>query len=79
MFDFDFQEQPLQAVMQEALQRHAEGIKFVERNAGPDIDRHMQEAGLIFYHNSRLSQVLTSTFFCCSPLDYQYTKSDILQ
>ncbi|VDN37003.1 unnamed protein product [Gongylonema pulchrum] len=31
--------------MQEALQRHFVGIDFIERNAGPDIDEHMQEEG----------------------------------
>ncbi|EJW78466.1 amylo-alpha-1,6-glucosidase [Wuchereria bancrofti] len=31
--------------MQEALMRHFNGIEFVERNAGPRIDEHMQEQG----------------------------------
>ncbi|XP_041357957.1 glycogen debranching enzyme-like isoform X2 [Gigantopelta aegis] len=36
---------PLHDVIQEALQRHAEGIRFVERNAGPMIDNLMQQQG----------------------------------
>lgn len=32
--------------MQEALQRHAQGIRFRERNAGPDIDRDMSTQGV---------------------------------
>ncbi|RWS09635.1 glycogen debranching enzyme-like isoform X3 [Dinothrombium tinctorium] len=35
----------LQVVMQEALQRHFEGINFIERNAGPKIDSQMTEKG----------------------------------
>jgi glycogen debranching enzyme len=31
--------------MQEALQRHASGVKFRERNAGPNIDRDMDDMG----------------------------------
>ncbi|KAI1882936.1 hypothetical protein AGOR_G00240020 [Albula goreensis] len=38
-------DQPLYEVIQEAMQRHAEGIDFTERNAGPQIDRNMQEEG----------------------------------
>ncbi|PAA61923.1 hypothetical protein BOX15_Mlig017645g1, partial [Macrostomum lignano] len=37
--------QPLHQVMQEALQRHADGIDFVERNAGPQLDSHMRPEG----------------------------------
>lgn len=33
--------------MQEVLSRHFNGIEFVERNAGPRIDEHMQELGLL--------------------------------
>ncbi|XP_064607423.1 glycogen debranching enzyme-like isoform X2 [Liolophura sinensis] len=38
-------EQPLQDVMQEALQKHASGVKFRERNAGIGIDCHMKDEG----------------------------------
>ena len=33
--------------MQEALERHAHGISFRERNAGPDIDRDMSNEGRV--------------------------------
>lgn len=42
-----FQDQPLYEVMQEALQRHAEGLKYRERNAGPDIDDQMKDEGIV--------------------------------
>ncbi|KAM8930067.1 glycogen debranching enzyme isoform 1-T1 [Pelodytes ibericus] len=38
-------DQPLYQVIQEALQRHARGISFRERNAGPQIDRNMRDEG----------------------------------
>uniref|UniRef100_H3DLB9 Glycogen debranching enzyme n=1 Tax=Tetraodon nigroviridis TaxID=99883 RepID=H3DLB9_TETNG len=37
-------EQPLYEVIQEALQRHLQGISFRERNAGPKIDMNMRDA-----------------------------------
>ena len=32
--------------MQEALQTHATGLKYRERNAGPQIDEHMSDEGI---------------------------------
>lgn len=37
--------QPLCAIMQEAIERHFDGIDFIERNAGKTIDEHMTEPG----------------------------------
>ena len=37
--------EPLHKTMQEALNRHFEGIAFTERNAGTQIDAHMTEKG----------------------------------
>ncbi|XP_076462933.1 glycogen debranching enzyme-like [Babylonia areolata] len=38
-------EQPLCAVMQEALSRHMAGVRFRERGAGPDLDPYMSDEG----------------------------------
>lgn len=38
-------DQPLQDVIQEGLQKHFNGLKFRERNAGKRIDEHMKDEG----------------------------------
>jgi len=38
-------QQPLSEIVQEVLQRHANGIDFYERNAGPSIDSKMSAEG----------------------------------
>ncbi|PKS06288.1 hypothetical protein jhhlp_007036 [Lomentospora prolificans] len=38
-------ESTIEDIIQEALQRHAEGISFREHNAGPDLDRQMSDKG----------------------------------
>ena len=35
----------MSSIMQEALQRHADCIRYRERNAGPDVDRDMSYEG----------------------------------
>ena len=40
-----FKDQPLKEVMQEAVQRHFQGISFRERGAGYAIDSHMTNEG----------------------------------
>lgn len=47
----NFQDQPLYEVMQEALQRHAEGLKYRERNAGTQIDDQMKDEGMVIDHD----------------------------
>lgn len=39
------QESTIEDIIQEALQRHAEGMSFREANAGPQIDSQMSDAG----------------------------------
>ena len=48
-----FQDQRLCDVIQEALQAHASGLKYRERNAGPAVDRDMSDEGQ-FIHLSVL-------------------------
>lgn len=39
--------------MQEALQRHAEGLKYRERNAGTQIDDQMKDEGMVIDHDGK--------------------------
>ena len=39
-------EEPLYDTIQESLQRHFDGIDFIERNAGKQIDEHMTQEGI---------------------------------
>lgn len=43
--DIIVQDQTLHEVIQEALQRHADGVKYRERNAGWEIDHDMMDQG----------------------------------
>ena len=45
----DAPKQKLSFIIQEALTIHVNGLDFIERNAGPQIDDHMQKEG---FHNS---------------------------
>jgi glycogen debranching enzyme len=47
MDDEQIIEEPLFDTMQEALQRHYNGIDFIERNAGTQIDAHMTKEGFL--------------------------------
>lgn len=43
--------------MQEALQRHAEGLKYRERNAGTQIDDQMKDEGMVIDHDGKKNHV----------------------
>lgn len=43
--------------MQEALQRHAEGLKYRERNAGTQIDDQMKDEGMVIDHDGEKNHV----------------------
>ncbi|XP_035698387.1 glycogen debranching enzyme-like isoform X2 [Branchiostoma floridae] len=43
--DSGYTEEPLYKIIQEALQRHAQGISFRERHAGPSLDINMSSEG----------------------------------
>lgn len=43
--------------MQEALQRHAEGLKYRERNAGTQIDDQMKDEGMVIDHDRKKNHV----------------------
>ena len=42
----NMKEEPLSTTVQEAIQRHFDGIDFIERNAGKQIDEHMTDEGI---------------------------------
>lgn len=46
---FFLQDQPLYDVIQEAMQRHMQGIQFRETNAGPQLDPNMTEEGILMH------------------------------
>lgn len=43
------QDQPLYEAIQEAMQRHVQGIEFREWNAGPQIDCNMRDEGQLSF------------------------------
>lgn len=59
--------------MQEALQRHAEGLKYRERNAGTQIDEQMLDEGIPYSHMFR--ELASHTVVCtCSTIKFIFNQ-----
>ena len=60
ILSFPMQDENLEDTMQEALQRHFQGVKFRERNAGLKIDSEMNDQG---FNNEIGIDFDTGTFY----------------